>query len=348
MADHPMRGHWFYVQVFVPVLCLFVSACGTSHRIEDRIFADGPRGTVSLQSVNDALFKTAHPVSVSPQLVTHILRGAQALLDDVATAMHVFSDDETKFLSPLISKALSNATENQFVTFRVLRGKRSKEEAIGGTIYIQGRLLHFALTYYHATPDRRGSGEGQDHASRHPGELEPSQLAFIPETDQRFGLNEQRDLVTPPPLGALVIDYKMFSEELDLPSLTAQSQSLHIGSLPCPQADIPSALRDNGVTALQETPSQSAEEKQVLKELVCEQAIKLDVLKKDMRVLRHILSEIEAKKQNPIKPELLPAPRRRVLNGISNLTADPSCNSICRPLHSQSHWFPNVLKEEKT
>jgi hypothetical protein len=328
----------------VPVLCFFVSACGTSHRIEDRVFADGSRGAVSLQSVDDALFKAAHPVSVSPQLITHILRGAQALPGDATTAMHVFSDDETRFLSPLISTALSQATEHQLVTFRVLRAKSSEGEAIGGTIYIRGRLLHFALTYYQATPDRRDSGEGQDHVSRHPGEREPSQLAFIPENDRRSSINEQRALVTPPPLGTLVVDYKMFGDELDLPAPTAQSQSLQVGSLPCPQAEIPSALRDNEVTALQEILSRSgAEDTQTLKELVCKQAIELDALKKDMRVLRHMLSEIEARKHKAEKPELLRAPRRRILNGISNLPADPSCNSIFSSLDFQGRWFPDVL-----
>ena len=339
-----MRGHWFYVQVFVPVLCLFASGCATSHRIEDRVFADGPRGSVSLQTVDDTLFKTAHPVSVSRQLVTHILRGAQSLPDRATTAMAIFSNDEIRFLSPLISKALSNATGNQLVTFRVLRGRSSEEEAIGGSIYIQGRLLHFSLIYYHANPKKRGSDEEQGSTFRHLRELEPSQLAFIPEADQRSRINEQRDFVTPPPLGTFVIDYKMFSDELDLLSPMAQSQSIYIASLPCPHADMPSPLPDKGDTTLQKTLSDSAEETQALKELVCEQAIQIDALKEDMRALRHILSESDAKKHKTTKPEVLPAPRRRILNGTSDLSADPSCNSFCESLHFQSRWFPDVPK----
>lgn len=310
--------------------------------------ADGARGAVALQRVDGALFRTAHPVSVSPQFVTQILRGAQALPDDAATAMHVFSADEAEFLSPLISAALSQATEKQLVTFRIIRGK-SLEEAIGGIVYIRGRLLHFALTYYHTNLDRRGPGEKQDPASRELGEPAPSQLVFIPEADQRSSIEEHRAVVTPPPLGTLVVDYKMFSEELELPSPTAQSPSLPVDSLPCSQTDTRSPSRDNGVTAVHETPSHDdGEDTQTLKELVCEQAIALDALKKDMRVLRHMLSKIEAKKHKATKPNVVPVPHWRSLSRVNYSISDLSCNSFFRHLHCQSLWLPDSLKEETT
>lgn len=346
MADYPVRRHRFSIQVFLSVLGLLVSACSLSQRIEDRIVEDGARGAVALQHVDDVLFKSAHPVSVSPQLVTQILRGAQALPDDASTPMYVFSADEAEFLSPLISTALSQATEKQLVTFRIVRGK-NVEEAIGGTVYIRGRLLHFALIYYDANLDRRGPGEKQDPASRDLGEPVPSQLAFIPETDQRSSIDEHRAVVTPPPLGTLVVDYEMFSEELDLPSPTAQSPSLPVGSLPCPQADIQSASRDNGVTAVHETPSHDdGEHTQALKKLVCEQAIELDALKKNMRVLRHMLSKIEAQTPRATKPEAVPLPYWRSLNRVRYSIPDPSCNSIFIPLHCRSGWLLDGLKKE--
>ncbi len=314
MADYPARGHWSPIQVFLPVVCVFVSACSTSHRIEDRIFIDGPQGTVSLQSVSDTAFRTTHPVSVSPLLLTHILRGTQALPDDITTAMHVFSDNETRFLAPLISKALTTATENQLVTFRVLRGKSSEKESIGGIIYIHGRLLHLTLTAHHPSHDGEDSGQGQGRMSRHPGELDRSELVFIPETGLRSNLNEEPHLATRPPLGRLVIDYRMFNDTPD-PSLpTAQSQSLHMGSLPCTQADVPSTLGDDSVTALEDTASDGAGETQAFKELLCDQAMEIDALKKDMRVLRHMLSEIEARKKKSIKQEVPHIPLRRTLN----------------------------------
>lgn len=340
MADYPVRGHWFSIQVLMPVLCLLANACSTSHRIEDRIFTDSPQGTVSLQTVVDASFRTAHPVSVSPPLLTRILQGIQALPDDVTTTMHVFSDDETRFLALLSSNALSKATKSELVNFRVLRGKSSETETIGGTIYIHGRLLHLTL-------DSRCSNEGQEYSPPQPRELEPPQLVLIPETNQRSSIQAHRDVGTPPLVGTLVIDYKMFGDELDLSSPTAQSRSLQAGPIPCPKADIPSLSPDDGVAALQETQSDSSEEAQTLKEVACEQAIELDALKEEMRVLRHILSEVETRKHNFIKPELPPALHRGIRNTIAGLTINSSCNSVCRPLHSKSPWLLDIFIENK-
>lgn len=98
---------------------------------------------------------------------------------------------------------------------------------------------------------------------------------------------------------------------------------------------------------MQETPSDSLEEVQALKEVLCEQAIELDALKEEMRVLRHMLSEVETRKQNFIKPELAPGLRRRIRDTITGLTVDYSCNSVCRPLHSKNPWLPDILIENK-
>ena len=347
MADYPVKGHWFSIQVLMPVLCLLVVACSTSHRIEDSFFVDGLQGAVSLQNVDDASFRTAHPVSVSPQLLTHILRGAQALPDETSTAMHVFSDDETKFLSPLISAALSQATQKQLVTFRVIRGESTKKEVVDGTIYIRGRLLHLTLTGYQGRPHKGGSDHEQNYASCRLGEVEPPQLAFIPETDWIPRSDEQRVLIIPPPLGALIIDYTIFSEASGLFSQVAQSQLLHSGSTPCPKVDIPSLSPNHGVAALQETPPDSSGEVLALKEVVCEQAMELDILKQEMHVLRHMLSEIETRKRNVIKPELAPGLRTRIRNRIIGLTLDSTCNSVCRPLHSKNPWLSDIFIENK-
>ena len=130
-------------------------------------------------------------------------------------------------------------------------------------------------------------------------------------------------------------------------SSTAQSQSRHSGSTPCPKVDIPSLSPNHGVAALQETPSDSSGEVLTFKEVVCEQAMELDTLKQEMGVLRHMLSEIETRKQNVIKPELAPGLRRRIRNRIIGLTLASTCNSVCRPLHSKNPWLPDILIENK-
>lgn len=348
MPGHPTGKCWLFVQVVMPVLCLLVGACNTSHRIDDRIFADGPRGSVSIRSVDVASLKTAHPVSVSPQLLSHILLGTQSFSGDVTTSSHIFSNEETSFLIPLISKALSTATNNQLVTFRVLRGNSSEQEVLGGTIYISGRLLHLTLTDYDTGPGRDSSGEGQDHASHQTDQLQPAQLAFIPEIDQRSSIDGLRNVVSPPPLGTLVIDYKMFEDELGLHSPVAQSQPPHRDALACSHADISPVLQDRGGTAWQETQAHSTEETQALKELVCEQAIELDALKREMHVLRHTLSEIERRKHKSREPKSFAPLQSSTRNGISTVTADPACNIIFAPLHCQSQSFLDTSQEGDT
>jgi hypothetical protein len=65
---------------------------------------------------------------------------------------------------------------------------------------------------------------------------------------------------------------------------------------------------------LEDTASDGAGETQAFKELLCDQAMEIDALKKDMRVLRHMLSEIEARKKKSIKQEVPHIPLRRTLN----------------------------------
>jgi hypothetical protein len=282
---------------------LFAGACSTAQKVEDTIFADGPRGAVSLQSVEDSWFKTAHPVSVSPLMVTHVLRGVQiqALPDDKTTAGRVFSDEDTEYLSPLISTALSKATKSQLVAFRVLRGRGAEHETIGGVLYLQGRLLHLALTHYRANSDGSKSGEQLDRPSRHPSGLGPRQLGFVPEAVKRSNLNEQPDLLDPPPLATLVIDYKLLLAELELSSGSVQPQTTHGPTPDRIRGDASSALSNAGGTASQETPALPKEKTQALQELIREQAIELDALKEDMRTLRRRLSEMETERHNQTK-----------------------------------------------
>ncbi|MBS0168173.1 hypothetical protein ACYX34_18005 [Nitrospira sp. CMX1] len=280
-------------------LCLFISACATSGTVEDTIFSDGPRGAVLLQHVDDSWFTTAHPVSVSPLLLTHMLRGVQVqpAPDDQTTALRVFSDEEIAFLSPLMSTALSKATKNQLVAFRVAQSTDPGGAMTGGLLFTRGRLLHLWLTYYRAPNIRTDAGTTLDRQARNPQGLAPRQLRFVPETAQRSSHNQQPDVIDPPPLATLVIDYTMLATVLNLPSEVAPAQPLS-GDAPLPP--------DHGIPAAQATRTSPSEETRVLKELVEKQAIELDALKEDMRALRRRLSEREVpplnsplREQNP-------------------------------------------------
>ena len=278
-------------------VCLFASACATSSKVVDTILADGPRGAVSLQTVEDSWFKTAHPLFMSPVLLTHLLRGVQvqALPNDTTTAMRVFSDEDSAFLSPLMSAALSKAANGQLIGFRVLRGSDAERETTGGVLYVQGRLLHIALTHYRASIGRGDSGAQLDRPSRNPRGLEPGRISFVPETARRSSLNEQPDLLNPPPLATLVIDYGLLATGVETSSSApGQSQPLYSDSPAVIPQDIPPSLQSaNGAVLSHQTPVTQAEEMRAVNALAEKHATELDALKEAMHAMQRRLAELE-------------------------------------------------------
>ncbi len=301
------------VPFLVSVVCLLISACATSRTVEDTVFADGPRGAVLLQRVDDAWFRTAHPVSASPLLLTHVLRGVQIhpAPDDQTTAMRVFSDEEIAFLSPLMSTALSKAAQSQLVAFRVTHDSGPNSEMTGGLLFTRGRILHLWLTQYRANGARNNSGATLDRQARNPHGLAPRQLRFVPETVQRSSRNQQPDVIDPPPLATLMIDYTMLATELNLPSEAAPSQLLHGDEPLLNHTDTQSVRPDHDLPASQDTPPSAAEETRALKAVVKEQAIELDALKDDVRALRQRLSEMEPHSPQLTAPPMAPARREK-------------------------------------
>jgi len=303
-----MNSAWFCIRVFATVISLFIGACSTAQKVEDTVFADGPRGSVSLQSVEDLWFKTAHPVSVSPLLLTHVLRGVQVqpAPEGQTTAVRVFSDEEIAFLSPLMSTALSQATKRQLVAFRVAHDSGPGSDMTGGLLFTRGRLLHLWLTHYRTTGVGNDSGATLDRQARNPRGLIPRQLRFAPEAAQRSSHNQQPDVIDPPPLATLVIDYTMLATALNLPTETTPSQPLSGDGPSRNHAETQSARPDHGLPTAQGAPPSRDAETQALKDVVKEQAIELDTLKKDVRALRQRLSEMNAQSPNPMKQELAP------------------------------------------
>lgn len=297
-----MNKKWVGVSFLTSMLCLSISACATPRTVEDTVYADGHRGAVLLQHVGDSWFKTAHPVSMNPLLLTHALRGVQVQLapDDQATTVRVFSDEETAFLSPLISTALSKATKNQIVAFRVIHDHSPGSEMTGGFLFTRGRILHLWLTHYRANSAGTTSSATPDRQARNPQGMVPRQLRFVPETAQRPSHNQQPDVIEPPPLATLVIDYTVLATVLNLPPEAAPSQPLHGDGPPRNQPDTQSAHPGPDRPRAQDRLSAPAnEETQALKDLVKEQAIELDALKEDMRALRQRLSEMETPPPQP-------------------------------------------------
>ena len=237
------------------VLCLIATSCGfTQSKLKDEVLAESPRGAVFLQKAQDGWFKTAHPLSLSPVMVSAVLRGVQVMSAPTgeATAGQVFTEEDSEFLSTLISAALSKAAKSQVVGFRVNRRTDVGHETTGGILYVQGRLLHLTFTHYRAQQAQSGRAGPSPRLVPNPTGLDTRQLIFIPERAQRTSRNEQPDVIDTPTLASLVVDYEELATVSGLQPPPTQSHPVRLDQPPGIQR------RDqSNAPGLQESPAHS-------------------------------------------------------------------------------------------
>lgn len=170
---HASRFTFRPISILLVLLCLVVSACGTTAQTGKIIF-DGPHGSVSLQAISDRSIQANHPINLEPALLTQLLtgielhdegagryhiKGIQSLIVGKADTYPLFSEDQVQFLAPLLAEALRTATTNQSVEFRVVttqegsnKFQSSTTETTTGSLYAYGRQLYVILTQYRYNP----------------------------------------------------------------------------------------------------------------------------------------------------------------------------------------------------
>ena len=213
----PRRRFRLRTALLASVMSLLASACSLIHsgtllqtNVADEVLVDSPRGAVLLQKAEDGWFKTAHPLSLNPVVLSSVFRGVQVQTSTTGKASpeRVFSDEDIEFLTPQIRTALTKADKRQVVGFRVVHGTDAGDAITGGILYVQGRLLHLTFTHYRAQQE----GASQDSASRrlipNPTGLHRGQISFTPEAARRSSRNEQQDVTAATPLASLVLDYE--------------------------------------------------------------------------------------------------------------------------------------------
>jgi hypothetical protein len=282
--------------VLTGAACLLLSACA-SHKVEDTIFTDSSRGTVYLQRVDDSWFKTAHPLSVNPQLLSHVLRGVQIHEPsaDTTTAVRVFSDEDTEFLSPLMSTALSKATKNQLVGFRISQDTNAGAETTGGVLYLQGRLLHLTLTHYRARIGVTDTGGFLSRQSFNPTGLSPRQIGFTPNAVKRSSRNEPPDLTNTPSIATLVIDHEQLGTEVKSQSRPIQVEPPPKDNAPVTHQQASSISPGSDITPPRDAQASSSEEIGTVKKLLMHKASELDVLAEEVRALQRRLADIQSR-----------------------------------------------------
>ena len=134
------------------LLLLLGSACSAGDPI-DLTIIETNKGGVYLERFSDMSFKASHPVTVGREMMSSILRGLKvdqepglfqgfrrvALLPEP-----VFSEEEVRFLAPLLSEGLANAASDQKVMFRLFSASPSRGNQFG-TLHAYGTSLYFTL-----------------------------------------------------------------------------------------------------------------------------------------------------------------------------------------------------------
>ena len=286
------------ISILLALLCLVVTACSMTGQT-GKILLDDPRGTVSLQTMSDRSIQASHPVALDQTLLAKILRGIeiqdqehgiQKFLAGSSYSVPVFSDDQIRFLAPLLAEGLRTATPDQRIEYRVRTTyegsmlESSTTEATAGSVYAYGRLLYVILSQYRYSPTRTNLTTAGDMAyrSRPPDSsgLLNRIVLFIPRDAQRS------DAFDPPEGGKstdrfLAIDYQMLQHAPPAAAATVQT---------APQIGQTSPMREAPAgTGASETPAHTTEAL----------AQEVETLRKELQSIKQQLGSQTTKPDSP-------------------------------------------------
>jgi hypothetical protein len=264
-ADPRFTFHASRFTVPLALLCLVGTACSTTTPTGKIIF-DDPRGTVSLQTMSDQSIQASHPITLDPALLAQILRGIeiqdqehglQQVLVGRSSPVPVFSDDQIRFLAPLLAEGLRTAKPDQRIEYRVQTThegsmfESSTTETTAGSLYAYGRQMYVILSQYRYAPNRANLNS-LDYRSRPPdySGLRDRTLLFTPKAAQRS------DSFDPPTGGKLTdrfiaVDYQMLQQASPAVATTGQT---------APQVERAAPIHESPAgTSASETPSHTTE-----------------------------------------------------------------------------------------
>ena len=316
-------------------VCLFVHVTGCGLFSPKRtVLYDGPRGSILLEDVpqrgSTAGFRSvsglqaSHPIILEPATILASLQGLSLGPDSTAgptssdspPVIPVFSQDDSQFLAPLIGTALSAATTNQYVIFRVFAtpiafgaaqhsGNKSESaespmpaiprEETAGALYVHGRALHITLTKYRAP---RHSVHTPDHGNASSTGLVGRTLLFSPASTMRPGLYRRDALPLPAELPSVVVDYQALPRMVKQPAPSSFPMS-DSQPPPAPMAGMPGPQTAPPV-------AHTTEEVRELKELVVKKDLELERMRDEIKQLRQELRDLAAQQRGPAGPRKPP------------------------------------------
>jgi hypothetical protein len=306
------------------LLCLVGTACGTTTPT-GKILFDDPRGTVSLQTMSDRSIQATHPVTLEPTLLAKILRGIeiqdqehglQKFLEGASSPVPVFSDDQIRFLAPLLAEGLRTAAPDQHIEYRVHTTHKgsafesSTTETTAGSLYAYGRVLYVILSQYRYNPMRTNLTTSGDMAyrSRSPDSsgLLDRILLFIPSDAQRS------DAFDPPEGGKstdrfLAIDYQML-QHAPPSATTTEHTAPQMGRAGSTRESPAGTGASDASTQTTEALAQREAEIHTLKDLVIKNNSDVEILRKE---LQSVQKQLGSQTPNPDRPKRKPTPQQK-------------------------------------
>ena len=269
--QHSARKLSHGCSLLLVLLCLVGTACGITGPT-GKILFDDPRGTVSLQTLSDRSIQANHPINLDPNLIAQLLRGIeiqeqehglQKLITSSSAPVPVFSDDQIRFLAPLLAEGLRTATADQRIEYRVNATHKgtalgsSTTETTAGSLYAYGRQMYVILSQYNYNQMRENMN-ANDMSNRYRSRQQPDSsgledhiLLFTPSDAQR---SDSFD----PPAGwkstdrFLAVDYQLLQQASPALATTEQTAP-RTESVAAPIRESPAG------TSASETPSHSTE-----------------------------------------------------------------------------------------
>ena len=164
--------------LLLALLCLAGAACTTTAPT-GKIFFEDPRGTVSLQTMSDRSIRATHPINLEPALLAQLLTGLKIHDERLGPRRTVagfawqlfptpvFTEDQIKFLAPLLAEGLRMAAPDEYIAYRVQttyegsnRFQSPTTETTAGSLYAHGGQLYVILSQYRYNPMRTNLVKG--------------------------------------------------------------------------------------------------------------------------------------------------------------------------------------------
>ncbi len=283
-----------------------------------KIIFDDPRGTVSLQTISDRSIQASHPINLDPALLAKLLQGMeiqdqehglQKMLAGPSSSIPVFSDDQIRFLAPLLAEGLRTAAPDQSVEYRVQvthpgsAFASSTTETTAGSLYAYGRQLYVTLSQYRCDPFRANIVNKGGTIKPPPPDyscLRDRALLFTPSAAQRS------DSFDPPTLGKptdrfLAIDYELLQQATPAIATTGQTAPRDTSGASAQAAQAAEALaqREKDLAQRETTLAQREADIQRLKDIVNKNVSEVETMRKELQSVQEQLGSQTTGQDSP-------------------------------------------------